>query len=319
MPAPEARLSRYDPWAAFRANANRYRTVSQPYLELLELYRILRDEETRGVRPTEPQGRSMSGSTAANRHILDRCNRHGPLGIFPIMSTLVRLSDVADRDELAIKRTHYVRDGDRWHLETTSQFDWLSTPQETEDRLRERVTETHGTVNWFNFGSRAYDELPIEKLRHYFPLTEGVGDTLIPPLPLSDEFWRLYREPVREIRRYCYHFGRAVDYLRRWNDEVSTDKQHPNVKRASMLLRDLAQNVVLNDFDDTRTSAGLLASYALMFLWDRMEGRRCLQCDACDHYFVSNDRRARYCSPRCRTRTQSRRHREKQAAKRTTP
>ena len=78
-----------------------------------------------------------------------------------------------------------------------------------------------------------------------------------------------------------------------------------------MFLKDLAHNVPLDDLDDTRTSAGLLASYALMFLWDRKAGRRCLQCAHCNHYFVSNARQARYCTPRCRNTTHSQRHRAK--------
>ena len=318
VPDPKAGRVRYDPWAGFRANVGKYRTASQPYLELLELYRALQDDEARGVKPTAPQARGVRGPsvgspTAADHRIRDWCNRQGHLGIVPVMSTLVQLSDVADRDQLAIQRTHYVRDGDRWHRETASQADWVSTREATDQRLRERVTESHGTITWFNFGSRIYDELPLETLQDYFPLPDAAGDPFVPPLPLTDQFWRSYGEPVWEINRYCRLFGRAVEYLAQWNHNLPTDEQDPTVKRASMFLKDLAHNVALDEVENTRTSAGLLASYALMVLWDRADGRRCLHCEKCDGFFTSNDKRALYCSPRCRNRVQSERHRAKKA------
>jgi hypothetical protein len=58
-------------------------------------------------------------------------------------------------------------------------------------------------------------------------------------------------------------------------------------------------------------SPGLLSSYALMFLLDQVENRRALRCEVCVRYFVSDERRALYCSPRCRHTAQSRRYRLK--------
>ncbi len=316
VPASGARLSFYDPWASFRAHAGIYRTVSQPYLACLELARVLRDLDARGIRPTQFHGRNMTGrivgpSTAADGRIVEWCNTHGHLGIVPVLSTSIRLDDVADRAESAIQRTHYVRDVDRWHLDTASQFEWQSTREATDEHLRNSATKTTGTVTWFNFETRVHDARPLDTLRDYFSRRGAASDPVVPPRPLTDEFWHAYDEPVWEIGRYCHLFGQAVDYLTQWNDALPSDQQDPTVRRASMVLEDLARNVALNDVDNTRTSAGLLASYALMFLWDRTEGRRCLQCEHCNHYFVSNARQARYCTPRCRNVTQSRRHRAK--------
>ena len=319
-PAPRATPLPYDPWASFRTNAGKYRTVSQPYLALLELRRRLKEEEARGISPTQLQGRDTRGlivgsPTAADQLILDWCTEHALLGILPVMATCIRLDDVDDRHELAIKRTYYIRDGKRWNLGTTQQFEWLSTREATEERLREMVKKAKGTVTWLNFGTRAHDELPLEELRDFFPKLENAGGGFVPPLPLTDEFWQAYGEPVWEIKKYCHLFGEAVDYMKLWNAKRSADQQDSSVRRASMFLRDLAQNVPLDDLDGTRTSAGLLASYALMFLWDRREGRRCLQCENCARYLVSNETRARYCSPRCRNIVQSRRHRAKNAGR----
>jgi len=63
--------------------------------------------------------------------------------------------------------------------------------------------------------------------------------------------------------------------------------------------------------DEERTPAGLLASFALMFLWDLRDGRRALRCKNCSLYFVSDEYRAAYCSIRCRNTAQSRQYRAK--------
>jgi hypothetical protein len=65
--------------------------------------------------------------------------------------------------------------------------------------------------------------------------------------------------------------------------------------------------------EEVRASAGLLASYALMFLWDHADGRRALRCENCSRYFVSNEVRAEYCSPRCRNTASVRRRRRSKA------
>ncbi len=317
-PAPESEPVRFDPWRAWEANLGKYRTVQQPYLSLLELQRSLKEEErATGTRPSQLQGRGPEGPVvgppnSADERILDWCSRHGHVGIFSVMCNLVQLTDSRAPDA-GITRTQYVREGDEWHVERTRQFAWFSTPQETEEHLRSRVKEPSGTFNWFNFGSRAHDQRPIEDLGDYFPQTSDAHDSFVPPLPLSEEFWQSYGEPLWEISRFCDLFARAVDYLKEWNDEAGSDEQQSNARRASLFLKDLARNVEIDDVDNTRRSAGLLASHALMFLWDRADGRRCLQCVRCQDYFVSNDRKARYCSPQCRNIVQSRRHREKRA------
>ena len=322
VPDLEATPSRYDPWATFTANDGAYRTVKQPYVDLLELHRTLQQDQARGVRPTELRERGVSGPvvgppTVADHHILEWCNRHGLLGILPVLSTSVRLADTEHQDEPAIERTQYVRDGDRWHIETALQFEWLSTSAATDEHVRERAEGSHGTFSWFNFGARTHDQRPLADLWDYFPLAGARHDGFVPPVPFSEEFWRSYGEPVWEISRFCDLFTRAVDHLKPWGADATTDHQPPKATRASLFLKDLARNVEVDDLENTRRSAGLLASYALMVLWDRADDRRCLQCVNCKRHFASNDKRARYCSPRCRNIVQSRRHREKRAAQRT--
>ena len=290
--------------------------MNQPYLSLLELYRQLADLGQSGVHPTRlwqtTEGPRANPPNAADRLILDFCNEHGLLGLLPVLATSIYLDAVDDGTTAAGQQTQYVRDDRRWSVQRESPSDWFLTPEGTTARVR-KDGGAKGSVAWFNFRTRAHDKLPLDELRDYFQTLEDVGDHFIPPLPLTDAFWSSYGEPVWEIRRYCEFFGKSVDYLKQWNEERSPDQQEGTVRRASMFLKDLAHNVPLDDLEDTRTSAGLLASYALMFLWDRTAGRRCLQCAHCNHYFVSDARRARYCTPRCRNTTHSQRHRAKKS------
>ena len=313
-PAMGATLLTSDPWEIFRNNAGRYRTVGQPYVDFLELYRQLKDLGQSGVHPTHLwrtlEGPRSDPPNAADQLILTFCNGHGLLDLLPVLATSIRLDAVDDDTDASATQTQYVRDGRRWSVELERRSDWFLTPEGTTSRVRKDGGAT-GSMTWFNFRTRAHEELPLNDVRDFFPTIENVGGRFIPPLPLTDEFWRTYGEPVREIGRYCDFFGKSVDYLQQWDKERTPDQQDRNVRRASIFLKDLAQNVPLDDLDDTRTSAGLLASYALMFLWDRTAGRRCLQCERCNHYFVSNAAQAQYCTPRCRNTTHSRRHRAK--------
>jgi hypothetical protein len=143
-------------------------------------------------------------------------------------------------------------------------------------------------------------------------------ESFLPWRPLSRLFWSKYAEPVQYLADWCVVFTHSVDYLSGGRREATKNLTFLNA--AHMVLRRLAEsaaphfelypgrNVVL---DEERTPAGLLASYALMFLWDLLEGRRALRCKNCDHYFVSDEYRAAYCSTRCRNTAQSKRYRAK--------
>jgi hypothetical protein len=58
-------------------------------------------------------------------------------------------------------------------------------------------------------------------------------------------------------------------------------------------------------------SPSLLASFSEMFLRDLEKGRSAFRCAMCDQYFVSDEIRAQYCTPRCRNTMQRRRQRQR--------
>jgi hypothetical protein len=168
-----------------------------------------------------------------------------------------------------------------------------------------------------------YEEKPLKAIRDFFLPTRfgaaGEVQEQVPiPCPNSRTFWDVYGEPVWEFTRWCERFTEAVVLISEWAGEGGSFAFRA-VCDAHSVLFELARsaapnfhfNVKKNTVDEDRVCAGLLASYALMFLWDRMEGRRALSCRNCSRYFVSDERQARYCSPRCRNTAQKRRSRLK--------
>jgi len=164
-----------------------------------------------------------------------------------------------------------------------------------------------------------YGEQPLKFIRAFFlPSTFGQKEPneerFTPPPPLSPPFWRCYGEPVSAIAYWCRKFTECIDCMSLWQgrDAAEADVQYAFTNLSA--LADSAApafrfNPKRNALDEARVSPGLIASYALMFLWDRMEGRRALRCQNCQAYFVSDETRARYCSPRCRNTAQARRYR----------
>jgi len=153
----------------------------------------------------------------------------------------------------------------------------------------------------------------------YFPINGGplAKRPLDPPVPLpgTPKFFEVYGEPVHAIAYWAEEFEAVVSQL--------NTTQHD--QRTMELLGYLAElagaaaptfRVRRNgQVEEVRISAGLLASYALMVLWDFQAGRRIVPCHNCGRYLVSRDPRSGYCSVTCRNTAQSRRYREKKRAK----
>jgi hypothetical protein len=183
-------------------------------------------------------------------------------------------------------------------------------------------------VTLLNRGSHVYEQEPLDAIREFFPYLsrKNRGAPFYPPCPNQGAFWAEYGEPILKFTLWCRLFTRAVEHLSQWAGNPAADDlewETVAVDRSFRTLSGLAQsaapsfsfNRARNTLDEPRESAGLLGSYALMFLWDRMEGRRALRCKACGRYFVSNEHRARYCCVGCRNTAQSRRSRAKKKEK----
>jgi hypothetical protein len=335
VPAEGAKLIEYDPWHAFRVNEGKYRTVEQPYTTLLELNRNLIRLESTNVRPSRLHARYFFGDAvrgpqnAADRLILDWCNLHGLLGLVPVLSNSIRLraeAEVGTHEQSRVMRhRHHFRIGGIWHSHLVTVNPAAATSEATEEADRGLADQVPGAaLTWFNWPTHIYEEKPLEHIRDFFlPTPFGMyfpeEDHFAPPCPNSGEFWARYGEPVEGFTRWCRLFATSVDCLSQAEGGHKSDEDVRAIEQSFWALSGLAHSVAPafrliqggGRVDEARVSAGLLASYALMFLWDRMEGRRAIRCQNCDSRFISNDSRALYCSRRCRNTAQSKRSRSK--------
>jgi hypothetical protein len=325
----------YDPWKTYRENVGKYRTVEQPYVALLELQRGLEQAGSRGVLPsyiysTRSVAPVSGARNEADEMILQWCNSHGLLGLLSTLCSSICMPAVVKRlprrnMRLVTQLVHF-RDGGRW-CSGNNIGDPLtgSTSKLADAAARSEVrNRPEPGANWLDRSSHVYEWRPLETIREFFPsLSRRVGKAPFnPPRPNQHSFWAEYGEPAQQFMLWCRLFTRAVEHLSRWEADPKADDlawETIALDRAFRTLSGLAQSAApafrfnrgRNILDEARDSAGLLGSYALMFLWDLMEGRRVLSCQTCGRYFVSNDRRALYCRVSCRNTAQSRRSRAK--------
>jgi hypothetical protein len=294
VPEEGATLEAYDPWKVYFQNVGRYRTVEQPYVSLLELNRL---------RPP-PFRPLVHPSLTPSRLMLNWCSQYGHLGILPTLANSIRVP--AGRrgrtkgGEESVAIVHHRAGGE-----------WLS--------YEPYGGRSKPGVNQFDYISGAYDERPITEILPFFP---GLRPEQL-PCPNSPEFWKYYGEPVEALDEWCQMFTNAVNGMSRFREGLPApspkDVELASFRMLSALAQSAAPTFTLDldrgTLSEHRFSAGLLASFALMFLWDWREGRRALQCHNCQRFFVSDELRAMYCSPRCRNTAQSRRYRSKKESK----
>lgn len=320
-PAKDADFMKFDPWFAYRQNSDKYRTVEQPYCALLELGRKLENERARGVLPSKPNLGSptpkLGPQNDSDNVILQWCNEYGPLGLVPVLSSEIRLGHA---------EYHY-REGGKWftYFEGRDQERRFSTTTRPQIESGEKDSVTRPVdgrrpeqrITWLSDSVHEYERTALSEKRVFFDpwyCSEGFS----PWRPGSIAFWRVYAEPVQEIAYWCRVFTNAVNWL------SGSTRRDDFFKESFRIIKNLAESVTPSFelyptrtvvLDEARISPGLLASYALMFAWDLVEERCVIQCKRCDRYFVSDEHRARYCSPRCRSTAQSRRYRANKKTK----
>jgi hypothetical protein len=325
----------YDPWDAFRENEGKYRTVEQPYSPLLDLGRELSSFKEHGIRPSicwnvnflsEPLRGPQNEADAA---ILRWVNTHGLLGILPVTTSEIR--GPVDVMELPtsyyVTQAHFFRIAGRW--EDRSQAMSGPLPPVSDkwgrkaiiDEVVQRLPEAGATEStWFATAGRKEDWVR----RFYLPVLYGprsldsMSDS--PSCPGSPDFHEYYSEPLSEFCRWVESFRHAALDLHRCR---RTEEALHRAEEANTFLASLAQSAAPSfrfyktaGTQEERHSAGLLASYALMCLWDDMDGRRALECTVCGKYFVSDEFRATYCSATCRNTASKRRARARKAEQR---
>ena len=304
FPKGKSELRKYDPWATFRRNEGARLREPQPYLRLLELGKEVREN---------PENKLEVA--------LDWCDENGLLGIIPVVANrILFVPTVEEMDDLPTafiaKQLRYIRAGGLWRCETVeSPYSHDREQILNEARDLDLAPPPRHMMGW---GTEHFHDRSF--ISAFFPLDGGplAKAPANPPVPLpgSREFFQVYGEPAHAIAFWASEFEYVV-LQSTSSDSTRADRERlygylANLAGAAEPTFRLGKNGKL---EEVRVSAGLLASFALMVLWDLQEGRRILSCKNCGTYFVSKDPRAGYCSVTCRNTAQSRRYRANKKTK----
>jgi hypothetical protein len=252
--------------------------------------------------------------------IVEFVGKWGLLGIVPTFAVAINfpgraLPDSTDgevsKEQLptTFEQVRYARFGGHW-IETLVTCGIRTSLEENR-----RVADPG--VSWLGWSGRhTYSSAHkgFESLKDFIP---GRNPEEVFPRPDGPDFFRFYAEPVPDVYQFAKRFLEAVSLL--CGDKSDEDPTLYFSTLAQGAAPSFARSPHGVYLEESRTSASLLSSFALMFLWDRAAGRRALRCQECGRFFVSDDRRAAYCSRSHRLTASSRRFRAKKDAEKASP
>jgi hypothetical protein len=314
-PASDATLERYDPWEQYH-RSQFDSGVAAPYQVFLKLGADIQDSSD------EPD--------KAGRLILDWCSRFGLLGILP--HTAIRI-DLPVRylaevpSFIPVVRTH-TRTGGRWISNTrtgmiprailqkrvrlrkaaTNRADLQLgdfVPKSDPDDYREPTVVFDSQVGAPETTTEVFYPLSLTSIvGRYFPEFSGDGEEFECPLPLSPDFWRQYRERVRDLSMCARGFFHAAGGP---NSKPSPRDLEVFITPAGLSLSRGSSDRI----EQKWMCPSLLSVFGHMLIRDISAGKRILRCDCCGSPFVTDNYQARYCSRRCGFRLRQRRARAK--------
>ncbi len=334
-PAPGAKLEMYDPWAIYRE------ARVPPYRSLLALL----DEI--GFQP-KGQHNLYRLTQESEAKVLSWCESYGLLGVLLHRAQAIILAPRLEPSLLEQLASGAAQDGDVPLMPTQHRYfrtneGWRDWAQNTLGKGGYRVVgepELEGTLvapqdippAWSSphvvlqkLERNELEEEPLGKtLGPFFPtVTPEDRETFSYPRPTSEDFWKLYAEPLHEFYVGANTLLRAIQGLARINPKsTASEEDERSLWRGIPLLHALLAPVSptirpLNDgsFEQRWVAQSLLASYAMMVLQDLAENKRPRSCKVCKKLFLSADSRALYCSRKCRHTEQKRRWRAKEKEK----
>ncbi|MFN7939869.1 MAG: hypothetical protein U0R19_41465 [Bryobacteraceae bacterium] len=295
--ASGASLSEYDPWPQFLENRGKYRVVHQPYVPFLNLHPQLEALGECGIEPTATPPYCADGSTTrgprneADDLILSWCEQHGLLGILQTRFSLIRTPT----------KEHYRRGG-RWNTRIPK------TEQERKRAVEEEMQQDLESSKTINDLLDVFPDLSR-------PNAPRIQDYEF-PLPNSARFWTEYGEStaefnyeLRALHRSVFNISECLVRRPKSDEELAKfewSRQH--LRSLTMAAGTDYKHSGDLTLDDTIYCPSLLTSFAVMLMEDFRAGRRVHSCEKCATVFVSNEPRAKFCSPRCRNSVQSARH-----------
>jgi hypothetical protein len=267
----------------------------------------------------------------AEQLIVDWCNEHGLLGILPHTAENVMLAPSwnyleggPDPDEALLSEENprlfpsasvmkYIRLDDRWesHIESA---------MVGEEPARRAVVEGEPVpVDCRSWPIRATaiirridgelggEPLPLEQpiedeWGRFFPgVPTADQEAFQYPRPMTDEFWRLYAEPVEHFIHHALVFQQAVAPLFRSNPlskviDASTATAY--LRRLLAPVR-VSPQLEAGEYQETVRCPSLLSHLAKMASQDLEGNRRDLLRCPCGQDFVTDRSNSRFCSNAC--------------------
>ena len=332
-PAPDAKLKIYEPWEIYDATGGQRPQAEPPYRDFLNLAK-----EISLCLQSNPLLPPRVPTSESEERILEWCNKYGLLGILPALARTITLapcwrlmpeSEQTSRSRAPVPAYRkYLKEGSGWRVIT--QFNDstearrlpLKDKQEGRPVPREVVPDQWPKPSAFMrlWDSYRWKEEPLSgDFRKFFPsIPREDWEHYQYPAPGTEEFWKIYAEPVEIFHDWSLKFQsctRALDRLA--TKGIRTRQQKKALAEVDLFLGSLA-STVSPSFDVVRgkltqrwSSASLASSFAFMMILDATVGRRPLACTRCGTWFISDSPRALYCSPRCRRTMQMRRYRKK--------
>lgn len=316
-PAPGAKWEQYDPWEAYqRALYNR--KVYQPlYQNLLNLYSEIK-EDVRSVLNAVPMADVFTGTPdkialtqEGEKRLLAWCREHGLLGILLQRVAMVCLPFTSEKGRPLPDM--YLKTSMGWTSSFSTRWTQRVKPG-TKDLLGREIKPDKNAwpspgVLLSAINNHEYRWEPLNKTWDTFfsrlPVRERTENSF--PVPLTQEFWRMYVEPLDE-------FLGGISVL--WSTMRGIKIGDPEKVFSERLNALVSQvNPVLThdkgEFKQRWVSPSLLASYAMMILQDLTSNRRILTCPVCNNIFVTDAWQGTYCSSTCRNTAQKRAYRKR--------
>ena len=131
-------------------------------------------------------------------------------------------------------------------------------------------------------------------------------------MPLGENFWTAYAEPVADFIRGAVAFAQAAKHLGA-TKKATRQEGLRTLHAMTGAVRVAVEPGPNTTYQQRWRSPSLLASFALMLLQDLAKNRHVRQCPAtaCGQVFAAASYQTVYCSVTCRNRMQKRRYRAK--------
>lgn len=295
VPGRNAKLKKYDPWHEWNRNFLPRQDASTPYSELLSMPAMW-EEGKIFVQLTEK----------GERAILDWCAEYGVLGVFPYRVIEIRLPP-----------KHMVPEFEWVPPDTPVQIVFTKVATGWRKRNQYQLPGARpGAVGVLLDDDPGGDNppafRPLDEALRFFPTLKDPSDI---PLPLSDEFWACYAEPVADFFTAVRTLSDASAAARAKSlprAEVDQIRLGVGLRTLESLLAHQRMGVNWKPrvgFGTRWVSDSLLATIAAMIAEDVRAAGRPLKCRVCGKIFMSSRPQAAYCSKRCRWRHGQREHR----------